>query len=84
MFMLWTALKNADNGEIEAFKEGMKRQKAHIISMGAGEISIEKITQLDEYFMEALDAIKDTKKKDEGAGGFTPPRFGGQMGGGGQ
>lgn len=80
MFMLWTALKNSDNGEIEAFKEGMKRQKAHIISMGAGEVSIEKITQLDEYFQEALDAIKDTKKKDE-SGGFAPPRFGGQAGG---
>jgi hypothetical protein len=82
MFMFWTALKDADNAELDAFKEGMRRQSAHIRSMGAGEISIEKITQLDEYFMEALDAIKDTKKKDEGAGGFTPPRFGGQMGGG--
>jgi hypothetical protein len=82
MLIFWTALKDANNSELDAFKEGMKRQSAHIKSMGAGEISVEKITQLDEFFMEALDAIKDTKKKDEGTGGFTPPRFGGQMGGG--
>jgi len=82
MLMFWTALKDADNAEIEAFKTGMSRQSEHIKKMGAGEISIERITQLDEMFQEALDAIKDTRKKDEGAGGFAPPRFGNPMGGG--
>lgn len=83
MFMFWTALKDADNAEIEAFKEGMKRQAEHIKSMGAGELSVEKITQLDEYFQEALNAIRDSKRKDDGVTGFTPPRFGGQVGMGG-
>lgn len=83
ILMLYTALKDADNAELEAFKTGMARQAEHIKSMGAGEISVERITQLDEMFQEALDAIKNTRKKDDGAGGFTPPRFGGVGGGGG-
>ncbi len=76
ILMLYTALKDADNAEIDAFKEGMKRQKAHIISMGAGEISVEKINQIDELFQQSLDAIKESRKKDDGGSGFAPPRFG--------
>lgn len=83
ILMLYTALKEVDNTELDAFKEGMKRQAEHIKSMAMGEVSIEKITQLDEYFQEALSAIKDSRKKDEPSSGFSPPRFGGQMGIGG-
>ena len=81
ILMLYTALKDADNGEIDAFKEGMKRQKAHIQAMGAGEISIKHLTQINELFQETLDSIRESKKKDENTSGFSPPRFGSNIGG---
>jgi hypothetical protein len=83
MLMLFTEMTNSDNAEIDAFKTGMARQKEHIKAIGAGEVSIRHLDQVTELFQETLDSMKEARKKDDGAGGFTPPRFGGQMGGGG-
>jgi hypothetical protein len=78
--MFLTELQNAENSELDAFKEGMARQSAHIKSMGAGELSVERMTQLTEYFDEVIKSIQEAKKKEGETSGFTPPRFGG-MGG---
>jgi hypothetical protein len=74
--MLVTSIINSDNAEIDAFKEGMKRQMAHTRSMAAGEVSLERINQMEEIFSDLLDAAKDSKKDNKfPTGGMNiPPR----------
>lgn len=60
--MLLTAITNAENTEIDAFKEGMKRQSAHIKAMATGEVSLERMTQVEEIYNDLLDAAKEAKK----------------------
>lgn len=79
--MFLTELQNVENSELDAFKEGMKRSSAHIKAMGAGELSVERMTQLTEYFDEVIKSIQEAKKKEGDTSGFNPPRFGSGMGG---
>ena len=70
MLMFWTSLKGADNALIDSLKEGMKIQSAHVKSLAGGEVSIEKMTQLEELFQEALKAVQDTKR--DKSSGYPP------------
>lgn len=75
LLMLHTAFKDADFNEIRAFKEGMKRQGQHIKSMGAGELSSERLVYLESQFEDYLDAVIKGMKKGEKSSSstFTPP-----------
>ena len=76
MLMFWTAIKNADNAEIDALQEGMKRQAAHIESIGAGELSVAKMQQIEEIYSDLLSAAKESKK-DKSSSYTSPNTYGG-------
>jgi hypothetical protein len=80
MLMFWTSLKSADNALIDSLKEGMLRQTEHLKSLGGGEVSVEKMTQIHELFEDTLNAVKESKK-DKTSTTFTPPSYGSQTGG---
>lgn len=70
LLMFLTTITNAENAELDALQEGMKRQAAHIESLGMGELSKEKMTQLEEVYTDLLNAAKDIKKDKTG---YTSP-----------
>ena len=76
--MFYTELTNATNNEIDALKEGFDRQSRHIKEMGFGEVSVERMDQMEGLFKDMLEMVKDGKK-DKVSTTFTPTNqnFGG-------
>ena len=75
MLMFYTSITNASNAEVSALQEGMKRQEAHIKSMAAGEVSTERMTQMQEIFDDLLkSALQAKKDKFSSSGSLMPPR----------
>ena len=75
LLMLLTSITDASNAEITALQEGMKRQSAHIKSMATGEVSLEKMTQIEEIYSDLLEASKEGRRGDKfpSPGTMTPP-----------
>lgn len=74
MLMLLTAITDAENTEIAALQEGMKRQSQHIKDMAAGEVSAERITQITEIYDDLLSASRENKRdRFPSPGTMTPP-----------
>lgn len=75
IMMFLTAITDASNAEIAAFQEGMKRQSQHVKTMATGEVSLERMNQIEEIYDDLLTAAKDTKKGDKfpAPGTITPP-----------
>ena len=77
ILMFLTELKNTDLTEIEAFREGMRRQSSHIKKIAGGEVSIERLSYLEELYDDALEAVVKSVKKGEKTttSNYPPPQF---------
>ena len=64
VLMLYTEFKNADKTEIVAFKEGLKRQSAHIEAMGTGEATVGHMAYLTSLFEDYVNAVMKNARKD--------------------
>lgn len=70
---MYVELLNADNTVQVALLEGLERQRNYIKTMGHGEVSIEKMKQLEELF-ESIDKFyRDAKKDKPASSPFLPP-----------
>ena len=58
----FTEISNATNTELEAMREGFIRQKAQLINMGMGEVSIKSINYLESILKDVVEMKKDVMK----------------------
>lgn len=63
MLMFFIELENANAAEIDALKEAVRRQQAHIREHATGEVSEERVESLITYFDKMLKAMVDVKKQ---------------------